>query len=136
LVPKIWPGVDYVDVLGIDGYNWGADANGNSWRDFSTIFAKMYDVLTALHPTAPVWVCEVGSKEPSIDDGSPIDPEHDKAKWWNDMFNLQTFPRITALTAFNVAKERDWRIESSTASLTAVKNQLARRAAARSYPGR
>jgi hypothetical protein len=125
---SIWPGAEYVDVLGIDGYNWG-DGPRDRWTEFEDIFARMYDVLTALHPSAPVWICEVGSKEPREDDGSrgrpaPVDPGHDKAAWLEAMMQSTAFPRLTALVYFNVRKERDFRFESSPQSLRAIKKQL------------
>ena len=45
----------------------------------------------------------------------------DKAAWLTDMFNVvpTKFPRFIGITWFNANKERDWRIESSTASLQA-----------------
>jgi hypothetical protein len=134
-VPSIWPGAEYVDVLGIDGYNWG-DGKGDSWTAFEDIFARMYGVLTALHPSAPVWICEVGAKEPREDDGTPtrpapLDPAHDKGAWIDAMMESTAFPRLAALVYFNVRKERDFRFESSPESLRAIRKQLKLRAAKR-----
>ncbi|MET0287369.1 MAG: glycosyl hydrolase [Polyangiales bacterium] len=135
-VPSIWPGAEYVDVLGIDGYNWG-DGPHEQWRTFEDIFARMYEVVTALHPSAPVWICELGSKEPRVDDGSParpapVDPRHDKGRWLTDMMQSERFPRLTTLVSFNVRKERDFRLESSASSLQAMRKQLRLRTGSRS----
>ena len=133
-VERIWPGASYVDVLGIDGYNWGLgnEPTKGRWEPFEEIFAPMYERLTALHETAPVWVCEVGSKEPQKDDGNqrpaPRDPTHTKSSWIDAMMSSRLFPRMTALVAFNVLKERDFRFESSSDSLRAIRRQLALRA--------
>ena len=132
-IERIWPGAGYVDVLGIDGYNWGlgSEKMPGEWSDFEDIFAPMYQTLTALHPTAPLWICEVGSKEPEKNDGNvrpaPRDPTHKKSAWIDAMMSSQKFPRLTALIAFNVLKERDFRFESSTDSLRAIRRQLALR---------
>lgn len=127
-IPIIWPGADYVDVLGIDGYNWGANtATGDTWREFDAIFSNMYGILTGLHPTAPVWICEVGCKEPTVSDGAPADAAHSKAVWLQNMFKMLDagkFPRITNIAWFNVKKERDWRLESSTAAADSAKARL------------
>jgi len=119
-VRTIWPGASYVDVLGLDGYNWG---NGGilRWRQFADIFQTQYERLTALHPAAPIWVCEYGSKEPTVDDGAPVDALHDKGVWTRNMLASSAFPRINTLIAFNAKKERDWRVESSPAALSALR---------------
>ncbi len=125
-VRSIWPGTEYVDVLGLDGYNWG---NGGvlTWRTFADIYALQYQRLIALAPTLPVWVCEFGSKAPNENDGAAVDPAHAKASWYSGMFSyLARADHITALVMFDVGKERDWRIESDSATLSTM------RAAARS----
>jgi beta-mannanase len=123
-VSDIWPGAGYVDVLGLDGFNWGEDPMWGEWRPFTAIFAKQYRRLTRLHPTAPVWICEVGSKEPRRDDGAPRDRRQSKARWITDMMSARAFPRIDTVIWFNEAKERDWRIESSRGSLRAMRRAL------------
>ncbi|MDB4985865.1 MAG: hypothetical protein JWN04_1043 [Myxococcaceae bacterium] len=139
-IARIWPGAAYVDVLGIDGYNWGLGSKSapGAWSEFEEIFAPMYQTLTELHPSAPVWICEVGSKEPRKNDGNvrpaPIDPKHKKSAWIDAMMSSRMFPRLTALVAFNVLKERDFRFESSDDSLLAIRRQLGLRAT--SAPGR
>jgi len=123
-VSNIWPGTGYVDVLGLDGFNWGQDSRRGSWRPFEAVFTKQYKRLTRLHPTAPVWICEVGSKEPRRHDGAPRDRRHSKARWIKDMMSARDFPRVTTVVWFNESKERDWRIESSRGSLRAMRRAL------------
>jgi hypothetical protein len=131
-VREIWPGAQYVEVLGIDGYNWGdsGSAGGERWQEFDDIFRDMYGVLTALDETAPVWICEFGSKEPAKSDGgpenpSPRDPTHSKATWLHGMFGSTAFPRVSLLayySAYNQGhKVRDFRLDSSKASLRAIR---------------
>lgn len=123
-VEKIWPGRRYVDVLGLDGFNWGQDAGWGRWRSFGTIFAKQYRRITALHPTAPVWICEVGSKEPLVDDGAPVDTGHSKASWMRSALNYEGMPRLAAVVWFNMRKERDWRLDSSPAAGSTARRLL------------
>jgi len=111
-VPGIWPGEDFVDVLGIDGYNWG----GDEWRDFSTIFEHMYSQLASLHSTAPVWICEMGCSEGAA--------ESDKVAWLEDMLTTRSFGRLDSIVFFNTKKERDWRLESSPGALKAAQRLL------------
>ncbi len=118
-VASIWPGPAYVDVLGIDGFNWGRGGRFGAWRSFDQIFGPMYRELTRLHRDAPVWICEVGSKEPRRADGAPRDPDRSKAAWIRQAMMTRRYPRMTTLVWFQERKERDWRINSSRPALRA-----------------
>jgi hypothetical protein len=124
-IRTIYPGDAYVDVLGLDGYNWGnTGVNWGPWRTFEDIYRVQYDRLVALHPTAPVWICEVGCKEPSYDDGAPRIKSASKGRWITDMFAATTFPRVRAVCWFHTKKERDWRVSSSNDALKAIRRAL------------
>lgn len=145
----LWPGRDprdghgYVDVLGLDGYNWGDSGrpHGTTWKEFDDLFRDAYAALAALDPSAPIWICEFGSKEPRKSDGTtrapaPVDPRHSKATWFENMLRSTAFPRITALAYFSVYQpgldnQRDFRFESSPESLDAIRAFLSSRSAAR-----
>ncbi len=124
-VARIWPGSRFVDVLGIDGFNWGVDDGWGRWLSYSSIFAVQYDRLTALDERAPVWICEFGSKEPSVDDGAPVDTAHSKGSWLRRAFSSSTMPRVRAMVYFDARKERDWRVSSSPGALGALRKVLA-----------
>ncbi|MCU1655559.1 MAG: hypothetical protein JWO57_215 [Pseudonocardiales bacterium] len=130
-VSSIWPGRAYVDVLGLDGYNWGSGGQF-AWRGFSDIFTAQYARLTALDPGLPVWVCETGSKEPLEDDGAPVDPAHSKAAWYQGMGSWLVGKRVRAVVLFDARKERDWRVSSDPAALDVVRRVAA--AALKSVP--
>lgn len=125
-ISTIFPGADYVDVLGLDGYNWG---NGGAlrWQSFASIYREQYQRLVAVDPGTPVWVCEFGSKEPAENDGAPVDASDSKAAWYRALFASTDFPAIKALVFFDVNKERDWRVDSDPQALAVV--QAAVRAA-------
>lgn len=124
-VAKIWPGAAYVDVMGLDGYNWGA-GGVFTWRTFADIYTTQYKRLVALSSTLPVWVCEFGSKEPSENDGAPVDTTHHKSTWYSGMVSsLSSMPQVRALVMFEVQKERDWRIESDPQALATVRGLAA-----------
>lgn len=138
-IASIWPGQEYVDVLGIDGYNWGDSKlpHGNVWQEFEHVFAGMYQVLTGLHETAPVWICEFGSKEPRKSDGTrrspaPRDPGRSKARWIEGFMGSTAFPRLEVLVYYNGYtpgrdNQRDFRLESSPESLRTIRRELAAR---------
>jgi beta-mannanase len=125
---ELYPGDDYVDWLGMDGYNWGTvphrartaslegistnrSATVTNWQTFSEIFSQTYTHITALS-TKPLMVAETASAEQG---GS-------KANWITDAYSTQipgNFEKIKAIIWFNENKERDWRIESSPAAQNA-----------------
>jgi mannan endo-1,4-beta-mannosidase len=105
-----YPGASYVDVLALDGYNWGTTRIYTTWKRFEDIFQTPYERVTALGKQQ-VWLAEIASTEHG----------GDKATWINDMLDSTAFPRINAVVWFNENKETDWRIESSQQSLSAFR---------------
>jgi len=101
---SFYPDAGYVDVLAVDGYNWGAAMPQNGgWQTFREVFQNAYDRLAKLGPQ-PIWITEVGSA-----------PEGgDKAAWVRDMFaKAAGMSRLRAIVWFNENKERDWRAGST-----------------------
>ena len=101
---SFYPDAGYVDVLAVDGYNWGAAMPQNGgWQTFREVFQNAYDRLAKLGPQ-PIWITEVGSA-----------PEGgDKAAWVRDMFaKAGRMSRLRAMVWFNENKERDWRADST-----------------------
>ncbi len=111
---KYYPGSAYVDVLGLDGYNWGTSQSWSQWRSFDEIFAEPYARITALGPQ-PVWVAEVASTNKG----------GDKAAWVANMLDSTKFPRIRALIWFNENSDLDWRLDNSLAVIQAARASLA-----------
>jgi hypothetical protein len=95
-----YPGPAYVDVLAVDGYNWGATKpEFGGWQTFSQVFQSAYNRLSKLGGQ-PIWIAEAGA---APEGGS-------KAAWVRDMFaKAKTMKRLKAIVWFNVKKERDWR---------------------------
>jgi len=125
-VRTIWPGRQYVDVLGMDGYNWGTHGSLR-WRSFRDIFGTQYGRLTVLAPTLPVWICETGSTDPAsrfqaVTVKAP--PGQTKGTWWRDAFATTSMPRISTVVFFAANKERDWRLDSSPGALLGLKSSL------------
>jgi beta-mannanase len=115
---RYYPGRAYVDVLALDGYNWGSVMpQHGGWRSFDEIFGRAYRRLARLGPQ-PIWIAETASA-----------PEGgDKAGWIRKMFASQhRYPRLRAIVWFNVDKERDWRATSpaSAAKAFAVRSRRA-----------
>jgi hypothetical protein len=105
-----YPGDDYVDWLGIDGYNFGSYQSWSSWLSFEDVFLPMYKRLTGVITLKPVMISEFAC----------ADRDGDKAKWISSLeTGLRKFPAIRAITWFDMKKEMDWRINSSPGALKA-----------------
>jgi beta-mannanase len=111
-IERYFPGDDDVDLMALDGYNWGNRLPGGAWQEFAEIFKDGYDVLTSLSDK-PLMIAETASAE----EGG------DKAEWIRGMARTlpKRFPRIDSLIWFDTNKERDWRISSSPQSLGAFR---------------
>jgi glycosyl hydrolase family 26 len=111
------PGTDAVDVLALDGYNWGAGVpEYGGWRGVGALFDDAYARLTALGPQ-PMWFAEVGC--------SPVGG--DKAAWVAELLRPGRFPRCAAVVWFEVDKEQDWRLTAPPAAARAVAARSLRR---------
>lgn len=109
LPPKAWntpvkayPGDDYVDWIGIDGY----DFDGND--TFESKFARPYAELTKAFDK-PLFIGEMSTGRKGADRAAWIDAMH--------LALVNKFPAIKGFVWFNINKERDWRLEESAASL-------------------
>ena len=104
---QYFPGDEWVDDVGLDGYNWGSafESTGHKWLSLGDTFASSYATLTQLS-SKPVMITETASAEIG----------GDKASWIRRGFLNeipQLFPRVTAVIWFDVQKESDWRVDSS-----------------------
>ena len=129
----VYPGDEYVDWYGMNGFNWGAAIRWkncdcqSAWRTFTEVFDTTYHHLAALGDK-PIMIGEVGSAEKG----------GNKAEWITDALTVQipvNYPRIRAITWFNkvatgldtvedgvvepTTTSVDWRVSSSVTSLAA-----------------
>ncbi|WP_264010109.1 glycosyl hydrolase, partial [Mycolicibacterium flavescens] len=111
------PGDDYVDVLGVDGYNWGVRLTSTRWTEPEELFGAALEELRALAPAKPILVTEVGCAESG---GS-------KANWVRRLIEyLDRQHDVIGFVWFEHDKETDWRITSSPSSARAMADALAR----------
>jgi beta-mannanase len=107
-----YPGSSVVDVLALDGYNWGSL---DVWQTYSQVFGPSYDTLCTLDPDKPVMIAETASTELG----------GNKAAWITSAFTKEIptrTPRVRIVVWFDVNKETDWRVESSQQSLGAYRS--------------
>ncbi len=122
-----YPGDQYVDWIGIDGYNFG-----NPWRSFDATYSNIYMSVTAISHR-PVMIGEFSCSSIEItNDTTNQNMDSQKAVWITDAF-LKIKNRYTTIKAFfwlNVNKtgvnewERDWRVDSGSLSLSAFRQSI------------
>jgi len=99
-----YPGDGFVDVLGMDGYNWGTahtkatQGYDSSFRPFKDIFRPLYGELKALAPAKPVMVFETATTSQG----------GDKARWVAEAFDTAAAWGLQAVVWFEMDKELDW----------------------------
>jgi mannan endo-1,4-beta-mannosidase len=110
-----FPGNKWVDWVGLDVINWGGP---HPWRTFGQILGLSYRDLTKLS-SKPVIIAETGSGEQG---GS-------KAQWLSTMLrrDIPDMRHVRAVAFWSAADPRgDLRVDSSPASLAAVRRGLSR----------
>ncbi|MDQ4142866.1 MAG: hypothetical protein M3198_03835 [Actinomycetota bacterium] len=114
-----YPGDEYVDWIGADGYNWGTSSEQGKWRSFKDVFASFY--AWAAPKNKPLMVGETGSQEGWY--------AGQKGQWITDMGATikTTYPKMKALVYFDAYATSfgggwfDWRLDSSWSSFDAWK---------------
>jgi hypothetical protein len=117
-----YPGDDYVDLVGIDGYNWGTKASWG-WQDFYAIFQEGLCTLER-ETDKPILIAEVGSSEAG----------GDKPRWISDLLaNIEARERLRGFVWLNHEKYEvqidgtmDWPVHSSAPSLKAFASGTSR----------
>jgi hypothetical protein len=109
-----YPGDEYVDWTGLDGYNFGTNPNrGDRWYSFDQLYKSTYGKITSsIAPSKPMMVSEIGSTEYG---GS-------KAEWIRDTLAKipSAYPKIRGMLWFEQFDDgMDWPIETSTSASSA-----------------
>lgn len=103
---EYWVGDDYVDWLGVDGYNFGA-SRGGSWIWPNEIFDHMIIRLKNISSTKPIGINECGST--TIRTGNISDIQM-KSEWLNRWCNYVANSTLKMASYFNIDYETDWAI--------------------------
>lgn len=102
-----YPGNGFVDVLGMDGYNWGTtrtmDEHGwnSRWLSFKEIFQDIYHQLRSINPDMPIFVFETSS----------VRQGGDRNRWIRDAFYTAGKWGMDGVVWFHVDKEEDWTLD-------------------------
>jgi len=112
-----YPGDRYVDVVGLDGYNFGDNhSRYHRWKSYADVFRTSLDALKTHFPDKPLWITEIGCAE------GP-----GKAAWIQDFFaHFNADPAIRVFVWFNEDKqyagEPNWRFDSDKDSAERFRN--------------
>ncbi|MDE2102651.1 MAG: hypothetical protein KGL39_35735, partial [Patescibacteria group bacterium] len=111
----MYPGDQYVDYVGMDGYNWG-NTGGHSFQSPASVFTSTYDALTS-GSSRPVIITETSSYNDGTNGQSTsLDT------WINSLATTvpTSFPRVVALMWFDAPSgSRNWALDQTSASLSA-----------------
>jgi mannan endo-1,4-beta-mannosidase len=116
-IARCYPGDDFVDIAGVDGYNFG-DRPGHQWTPPAQLFGDTLALLTQLAQGKPVWINEVGCG----------DQGGDKSRWISDFIGWLVGTGVRGLSWFEVdgnPDAPDWRLTTSPATTAAAKAALA-----------
>ncbi|MGH9042529.1 MAG: glycoside hydrolase family 26 protein [Acidimicrobiia bacterium] len=112
-IDGLYPGDDVVDLLGVDGYNWGTYRK-HSWKHPDEVFGSTLARLRKL-AKKPIVIAETESAEQG----------GDKAKWIREFFRtVEKNPDVIAFVWFNLRAHTDWRITSSPSARQAVAAEM------------
>jgi beta-mannanase len=104
-----YPGDSCVDVIGIDGYNWGITQQWSHWASPPEIFGSALAEVQQI-ADKPVLIAEVGCAETG----------GDKARWMGEFVEWLTAHDVDGFIWFEHDKETDWRIRSTPRSAAAM----------------
>jgi hypothetical protein len=109
-----YPGDEYVDWTGLDGYNWGLNpAKPDRWRNFNELYSATYQrIVNSIAPDKPMLIGEMGSTEQG---GS-------KAQWIEEALTAipTYYSQIRGMLWFDTYDDgMDWPIETSASSANA-----------------
>ncbi len=109
----LWPGNEYVDWVGLDGYNWGNLKWG--WQSFDDIFTFGLAELRQVAPDLPLAIPEVATT------GGP-----QAADWIADTMDRARAEGVRLLVWFEHDKETDWRLSVRSDTRSALLDALSR----------
>jgi beta-mannanase len=111
-IASLYPGSEYVDWTGLDGYNWGPKKGG--WTSFDHLYRSTYDaIVETIAPGKPLMIAEIGSTQ---EGGS-------KADWISEVLTAvpAEYPAVRGVVWFDKFDDgMDWPIETSASASSAL----------------
>ncbi len=114
----LYPGDEYVDWFGVDGYN-GGDVYPEWWGGWASpemIFDQSFRAFTAINPNISIMIAETSS----------VEQGGNKAAWITELYTRlpDSYPQLRAIIWFNEQwghDGADWRMNSSPEALAAFR---------------
>lgn len=106
---EVYPGDDVVDLVALDGYNWGTTRPWG-WQGYDDIFAESVTALGRIAPGKPWLIAEVGCA-----------PGAGKPDWILELFARAKADGARAVVWFEFDKETDWRLSANAATSAAAR---------------
>jgi Glycosyl hydrolase family 26 len=116
-----YPGDTFVDVVGLDGYNFGdRHSRHHRWRSFEEVFGASLAGMKTHFKGKPLWIAEIGCAE-----------GEGKTAWINDFLaRFNADPDLRVFIWFNEDKqyagEPNWRLDSEPNSLATFRDWVLR----------
>ncbi|HET9154673.1 MAG TPA: glycosyl hydrolase [Solirubrobacterales bacterium] len=116
---ELYPGDEYVDWTGLDGFNWGKHPGSPGWQTFNQVFHRSYkQIATGVAPSKPMMLPEVASNSSG----------GDKPAWIEDMLTTirHRYRKIRAIVWYDVEdRATHWPIERRKQDYNAFRRGIA-----------
>jgi hypothetical protein len=97
-----YPGTDVVDIVSINGYNFGDVRSLAVWDTFDTALKPYLDRLLPMAPGKPLFIAETGTVD------KPAKGVGDKNQWLQELYTrVATYPRFRGILYLNLSEIRD-----------------------------
>ena len=124
---SLFPGDDVVDLLGVDGFNWGATRAWSEWQPPAAVFGEMLARVRSVSQR-PVCIPEFGCTTATL---GGLDPQR-KGKWLWEAFSYFTDQDVVLAAYFDVEKETDWQVFGGSCGANTIRIDGTRY---QTYPG-
>jgi len=101
---SLYPGDDYVDWAGVDGFNWGASQSWSSWQPPREVFDDMLGRVAEFGK--PMCIPEYASTSETVE-GHSVSA---KNGWLRELFAYASASPVELLVYFDIDKETDWAV--------------------------
>jgi Glycosyl hydrolase family 26 len=118
---SIWPGSSYVNWVAFDAYNYHDSSHAFAWP--YDLFAPTVRAIRVLAPHKPLMIAEVGANT-----------DAQKPTWVSRSVTAARSLGVRAMLWFDKMAEHNWRLDSSSAVLSAARTAL--HSSAVTYAGR